>query len=37
MAEETWEEFGFRFGPFEFGFSGLGQFTKHTRTALILR
>jgi hypothetical protein len=32
MAEETWEEFGFRFGPFAFGFSGLGQFTKHTRT-----
>jgi hypothetical protein len=32
MAEETWEEFGFRFGPFEFGFSGLGQLTKHTRT-----
>jgi hypothetical protein len=32
MAEETWEDFGFRFGPFEFGVSGLGQFTKHTRT-----
>ena len=32
MAKETWEEFGFRFGPFEFGFSSLGQFTKHTRT-----
>jgi hypothetical protein len=32
MAEETWEEFGFRFGPFEFGFSGLGQWTRHTRT-----
>jgi hypothetical protein len=32
MAEETWEEFGFRFGPFEIGVSGLGQFIKHTRT-----
>jgi hypothetical protein len=32
MAEEGWEEFGFRFGPFEVGFSGLGQFIKHTRT-----
>jgi hypothetical protein len=32
MAEEWWEEFGFRFGPFEFGVSGLGQFMKHTRT-----
>jgi hypothetical protein len=32
MAEEAWEEFGFRFGPFGFGFSSLGQFTKHTRT-----
>jgi hypothetical protein len=32
MAEETWEEVGLRFGPFEVGFSGLGQCTKHTRT-----
>jgi hypothetical protein len=32
MAEEWWEAFGFRFGPFEFGVSGLGQFMKHTRT-----
>jgi hypothetical protein len=32
MTQESWEEFGFRFGPFEFGFSGLGQFIKHTRT-----
>jgi hypothetical protein len=32
MAEETWEGFGFRFGPFEVGFSGLGQFIKRTRT-----
>jgi hypothetical protein len=32
MAEEAWEEFGFRFGPFEVGFSGLGQFIKRTRT-----
>jgi hypothetical protein len=32
MAEEGWEEFGFRFGPFEMGFSGLGQFIKRTRT-----
>jgi hypothetical protein len=29
---EGWEEFGFRFGPFEIGMSGLGQFIKHTRT-----
>jgi hypothetical protein len=33
MAEEAWEEFGFRFGPFEVGFSGLGPFSTHTRTA----
>jgi hypothetical protein len=32
MAEETWEDFGFRFGPFGFSFSSLGQFTQHTRT-----
>lgn len=32
MAEEAWEEFGFRFGPFEVGFSGLGQFIKRTQT-----
>lgn len=32
MAEKAWEEFGFRFGPFEIGFSGLSQFIKHTRT-----
>ena len=32
MTEEGWEEFGFRFGPFEIGMSGLGQFIKHTRT-----
>ena len=32
MTEEGWEEFGFRFGPFEVGFSGLGQFIKRTRT-----
>jgi hypothetical protein len=32
MIEEGWEEFGFRFGPFEIGMSGLGQFIKHTRT-----
>ena len=31
MAEEAWEEFGFRFGPFEVGFSGLGHFIKQTR------
>jgi hypothetical protein len=32
MAEETWEDFGFRFGPFGFSFSSLGQFTQHTQT-----
>ncbi len=32
MAEETWEACVFRFGPFEFGFSGLGHFTEHMRT-----
>ena len=32
MPEDAWEAFGFRFGPFEFGFSGVGQFTTHTRT-----
>jgi hypothetical protein len=32
MAEERWEEFGFRFGPFEMSVSGLGQVIKHTRT-----
>lgn len=32
MAEEGWEQFGFRFGPFEVDFSGLGQFIKRTRT-----
>jgi hypothetical protein len=32
MSEEAWEEFGFRIGPFEIGFSGLGQSIKHTRT-----
>jgi hypothetical protein len=32
MAEDAWEQFGFRFGPFEVGFSGLGHFSKHTRT-----
>jgi hypothetical protein len=32
MAEEWWEAFGFRFGPFEFGVSGLGRFVTHTRT-----
>ena len=32
MSEEAWEEFGFRIGPFEIGFSGLGQAIKHTRT-----
>jgi hypothetical protein len=32
MTEEGWEEFGFRFGPFEIGMSGLGQSIKHTRT-----
>jgi HSP20 family molecular chaperone IbpA len=32
MTEEGWEDFGFRFGPFEVGFSGLGQFIKRTRT-----
>jgi hypothetical protein len=26
------EEFGFRFGPFEAGFNGLGHFIKQTRT-----
>jgi hypothetical protein len=34
MTEEGWEEFGFRFGPFEIGMSGLGQFIKHTRTEI---
>jgi hypothetical protein len=32
MVEEGWEDFGFWFGPFEVGFSGLGQFIKRTRT-----
>ena len=32
MAEDAWEAFGFRFGPFEVGFSGFGQFIKRTRT-----
>jgi len=32
MVEERWEEFGFRFGPFEIGMSGLGQFIKQTWT-----
>jgi hypothetical protein len=32
MAEDTWEAFGFRFGPFGFGFSSLGQWTTHMRT-----
>jgi hypothetical protein len=32
MAEEWWEAFGFQFGPFEFGVSGLGHFITHTRT-----
>jgi hypothetical protein len=32
MAEEWCEAFGFRFGPFEFGLSGLGHFGTHTRT-----
>lgn len=32
MAEDAWEEFGFRFGPFEMSFSGLAPFIKHTRT-----
>jgi hypothetical protein len=32
MAEETWKDFGFRFGPFGFNFSSLGQWTQHTRT-----
>jgi hypothetical protein len=32
MSEEAWEEFGFRIGPFEIGFSGLAQSIKHTQT-----
>jgi hypothetical protein len=32
MAEEGWEEFGFRFGPFEMSVSGLNQCIKHRRT-----
>jgi hypothetical protein len=32
MAEEWWEEFGFRFGPFAFGVSGVGHFVTHART-----
>jgi hypothetical protein len=32
MAEETWEDFEFRFGPFGFGFGNVGQYTRHTRT-----
>ena len=32
MAEEAWEAFGFRFGPFEMSVSGLSQCIKHTRT-----
>jgi hypothetical protein len=32
MAEETWEDFGFRCGPFGFSFRSLGHFTQQTRT-----
>jgi hypothetical protein len=32
MAEEGWDQFGFRFGPFEIGMSGLGRSIKRTRT-----
>ena len=32
MAEETWEDFGFRCGPFGFGLSRLGQWTQQTWT-----
>jgi hypothetical protein len=32
MTEETWEEFGFRFGPFGFSFRSVGQCTKYTLT-----
>ena len=39
MAEERWEAFGFRFGPFEMSVSSLGHFIKHTwtETSHILR
>jgi hypothetical protein len=36
MAEEWWEAFAFRFGPFEFGVSGLGHIMTHTRTETTL-
>lgn len=32
MAEESWEGFGFRFGPFEMNVSGLAHFIQHRRT-----
>ena len=32
MADEHWEAFGFRFGPFEMSVGGLGQFITQTRT-----
>ena len=32
MAEDAWEAFGFRFGPFEVGFGGLGHSIEQTRT-----
>lgn len=32
MADEQWDAFGFRFGPFEMHVSGLSQWITHTRT-----
>jgi hypothetical protein len=33
MAEERWEDFGFRFGPFEIGFRGWGAGIAQASTA----